>query len=123
MSNIIAYELKRDKHPPESSRASFRYIYRDPLGFMCVKKGFHDNSRIRVGQDLGWSVSNTTSHWLNANETCHRIILDESQSELGDLLAIREGLGRVLSTLVDEFSLEASKALTPIVINGAEERG
>lgn len=105
MSDMTGCEVKRDKHTPESSRASFRYIYRDPLGFMRMEKGLHDNSRIRMGQDLGRSVSIGVLRWLKANGTCHRIILDESQSQLGDLLAIREGLGRILSTLVDEFSL------------------
>jgi hypothetical protein len=79
---------ERDKHTPKSSWTSLRYIYRDPLRFMGMKKGLHDNPRVRMRQDLGRRLSTIMFYQHKANRTCHRIILDEPQSELGDLFAI-----------------------------------
>ena len=79
---------------------------------MSQKKSLHNDSGVRVGQDLGQQISGNHGRGDgNAKKTHDRTVFDEANSKLCNFAAISQGFFRVFSALSNKLSLEIGKVL------------
>lgn len=76
-----------------STRPGFGDIYRYSLCLVRMKKGFHHNTGIRMCEDLISVVNGHPNiHQESVEIHYHRVVFDETEHKLCDLMTVGDGL-------------------------------